>query len=52
MGTKEEFEQVLKLVENSKLQPTIDSVFPLKEAHKALKKLEKSQHIGKIVLKI
>jgi zinc-binding alcohol dehydrogenase/oxidoreductase len=52
MGTREEFEQVLKLVQAGKLKPTIDKVFPLKETPKALKRLEESRHVGKIVLEI
>ncbi len=52
MGTKEEFEQVLKLVESGKLKPIIDKIFPLSQAAKALKRLEESKHIGKIVLEI
>lgn len=52
MGTKEEFEEVLKLIIAGKLKPTIDKVFPLKEANKALKRLEESKHFGKIILKI
>ncbi|OGK23861.1 hypothetical protein A2954_07165 [Candidatus Roizmanbacteria bacterium RIFCSPLOWO2_01_FULL_37_12] len=52
MGTKEEFEQVLKLVEAGKLKPIIDKVFPLKDVKKALKRLEESTHFGKIILRI
>src|SRR3990167_7561238 len=37
MGTKEEFEQVLKLIEAGSLKPIIDKMFPLKDA-KALKR--------------
>lgn len=52
MGTKEEFEKILKLVESGKLKPIIDKVFPFKEADRALKRLEESKQIGKIVLKV
>lgn len=50
MGTKEEFEKVLKLVELGKLKPVIDKIFPLKEANKAIKRLSESKQFGKIVL--
>jgi NADPH:quinone reductase-like Zn-dependent oxidoreductase len=50
MGTKEEFEQVLKLVEAGKLKPVIDVVFPLEEAAKAQQRMAEGKHIGKIVL--
>jgi len=52
MGTKEDFEQVLKLVEDGKLKPTLDKVFRLEEISAALKRLEESKHVGKIVLEI
>lgn len=52
MGTKEEFEQVLKIVESGELKPIIDKVFSLKDAEKALKRLEESKQVGKIVLEV
>ena len=50
MGTKQEFEQVLRLVTEEKLKPVIDKIFPLKKADKALKRLAESKQFGKIVL--
>lgn len=52
MGSKEEFEKVLKLVESGKLKPVIDKVSSLSDAAKAQERMEKSQHVGKIVLEI
>ncbi|MBI4034477.1 zinc-binding dehydrogenase, partial [Candidatus Saccharibacteria bacterium] len=52
MGTPEEFEQVLKLVGQGKLKPTIDKVFPLKDFQKAEERLEKSQQVGKIIIEV
>lgn len=52
MGTKEEFEKVLELVNAGKLKPIIDKVFPLSEAGAAHERMEKGEHIGKIVLEI
>ncbi len=52
MGTKQEFEKVLELVEAGKLKPVIDKIFPLKDAAEAQKRMEESKHIGKIVLEI
>lgn len=40
------------LVENGRLRPVIDSVFPLAEAARAHARMEASAHIGKIVLKL
>ncbi len=52
MGGMGELLQVLKFFEDGKLKPVIDSVFPLKEAASAQERMEKSEHFGKIVLKV
>ena len=52
MGTKEDFEQVLKLVNQGKLKPVLDKVFQLKDFEQAIKRLQESKHIGKIVLEV
>jgi NADPH:quinone reductase-like Zn-dependent oxidoreductase len=52
MGTKEEFEEVLKLFSNGSLRPIIDKVFPLEKAAAALRRMEESKQMGKIVLEI
>lgn len=50
MGTKEEFEEVLKLLNNGALKPVVDKVFPLSQAVDAQRRMEESKHTGKIVL--
>ncbi len=52
MGYPHEFEKILELVNQGKLKPIIDSIFPLKEAATAQKKLENGQFVGKIVLEV
>ncbi|MFA6511911.1 MAG: zinc-binding dehydrogenase [Patescibacteria group bacterium] len=52
MGTKEEFEKVLAMIEEGKLKPIIDATFPLKDAAEAQKRMEEGEHIGKIVLEV
>ena len=52
MGGKRELLKVLSFFEDGKLRPVVDSVFPLAEAKKAQEKMEKSEHFGKIVLKV
>lgn len=52
MGTREEFEEVLRLVASGDLKPVVDSTFPLSEAAKAQERMEKGRHIGKIVLEV
>ncbi len=52
MGTSEEFDEVLKLVEAGALKPVIDKVFPLKDLAEAARRLEESRQIGKIVIEV
>ena len=52
MGGMGELLKVLKFFEDGRLKPVVDSVFPLQDAAKAQERMEKSQHFGKIVLKI
>ncbi|HEX5413284.1 MAG TPA: zinc-binding dehydrogenase [Terriglobia bacterium] len=51
MGGKGELMEVLKLIGQRKLKPVIDSVFPLREAREAQRKLESRDFFGKIVLR-
>jgi NADPH:quinone reductase-like Zn-dependent oxidoreductase len=52
MGGRGELIKVLSFFEEGKLKPVVDSIFPLAEAAKAQEKMEKSEHFGKIVLKV
>ena len=52
MGGRGELMKVLSFFEDGKLKPVVDSVFPLKDAAAAQTRMEKSEHFGKIVLKI
>ena len=45
-------EKVWPLIEAGRVKPLIDTVFPLKDAARAHALMEKSSHIGKIVLTI
>ncbi|MCY4152878.1 MAG: NAD(P)H-quinone oxidoreductase [Aestuariivita sp.] len=44
--------EVWPYLENKRIQPVIDSEFPLENAHEAHRRMESSAHIGKIVLKV
>lgn len=50
MGTRDELEQLLRLLEVTGLRPQIDSVLPLAEAATGLKRLAQGDVQGKIVL--
>ncbi len=52
MGGLGELLQVLRLFEDGRLRPVVDSVLPLEQAAKAQERMEKSEHFGKIVLKV
>jgi NADPH:quinone reductase len=44
--------RVWPLIAEGKIKPVIDSVYPLQDAAAAHKRMESSQHVGKIVLKV
>lgn len=44
--------KVVSLFEDGRLKPVVDSVFALKDAAKAQARMERSEHFGKIVLKV
>lgn len=52
MGGRGELLKALSFFEDGKLKPVVDSVIPLAEARNAQEKMEKSEHFGKIVLKV
>ena len=48
--TSRELAQVIDLVAEAKLEPVVDSVYPLNEADVAYAKLRRRDHFGKIIL--
>ena len=52
MGSREDFEAVYDLVVSGRVQPVVDTVFPLAEAAAAHERLEAGGQLGKIVLRI
>lgn len=50
MGTEEEFKHMIEFVEEKKLKPVIDRIFPYHEAEKALQRMHNSEQFGKIIL--
>ena len=50
MGTSADYATVMNLIFNGRLHPVIDSVYPLNEGITALKRLEKGDVTGKLVL--
>ncbi len=52
MGSPEEFKQMLEFVQQHRIVPLIDSVFPLSEANAALQRLANGDQFGKIVLTV
>jgi NADPH:quinone reductase-like Zn-dependent oxidoreductase len=52
MGGRGELLKVLSFFEDGRLQPVVDSIFPLKDAAQAQERMEHSDHFGKIVLRM
>jgi NADPH:quinone reductase-like Zn-dependent oxidoreductase len=52
MANQKEFSEVMNLIFQGKLNPVIDSVFPLEQARSAYQRLYNGDHFGKIVIKI
>jgi NADPH:quinone reductase-like Zn-dependent oxidoreductase len=49
-GTSDELKQVLRLSEEGRIAPIIDTTFPLHEAAEAQRRLEDRNHFGKVLL--
>ena len=52
MGGRGELLKVLTFFEDGRMKPVVDSIFQLSDAAKAQARMEKSEHFGKIVLRI
>lgn len=52
MGTQEDFKAMLHLINDHKIIPVVDEVFPLAKAEQAVRKMDNSAQFGKIVLKV
>lgn len=51
MGTQQDFKAMLELINQHKIVPVVDEVFPLAEAEKAVRKMDNPAQFGKIVLR-
>jgi NADPH:quinone reductase-like Zn-dependent oxidoreductase len=52
MGTDREFSALLAAVNSGRIHPVVDSVFPLADGRKAYERMQSSEGLGKIVLKV
>ncbi len=52
MGTREEFERLLRFCELADLAPEVDSVHALADVHEAFARLESGEAIGKVVVTV
>ena len=48
----EQLEQIKKLVEEGKITPVIDQIFPFEEAQKAIEYVETGRAKGKVIVKM
>lgn len=52
MGSQSEFSKMLTLYSQYKLQPVIDSIFPIADFQEAINRMESGDQFGKILLKL
>lgn len=52
MGTPDDFREMLALFGEDGLRPVVDQVFPLADAGAALRRMDRAEQFGKIVLRI
>lgn len=52
MGSPDDFQNMLDFVNEHKLQPVIDQVFPISEGNTALNRMRDGEQFGKIVLNV
>lgn len=52
MGSLDEYREIVRLLGQGHLRPTIDAAFPLDQAVEAFKRLEKGAQMGKIVIDV
>jgi NADPH:quinone reductase-like Zn-dependent oxidoreductase len=52
LGSQREYAEIVRLAEEGKLWPVIDSVVPLGEAVTAYERLQRGEHIGKLVIEV
>jgi zinc-binding alcohol dehydrogenase/oxidoreductase len=52
MGTNEDFAHMMAFVEEKKVKPVVDIVFPLEETEQAMRYMEAGKQFGKIVVKV
>ncbi|KAA9338141.1 zinc-binding dehydrogenase [Hymenobacter busanensis] len=52
MGTPDDFAALLAFVERTRLEPVIDSVMPLADGEKAMRRMESAAQFGKLILAI
>lgn len=52
MGTSIDFEKVMGLIFNGRLNPVVDTVYPLERGREALQRLKDGNVIGKLVVRI
>ncbi|PEP30507.1 alcohol dehydrogenase [Bacillus wiedmannii] len=52
MGSREEFNEMVKFIEKHKIKPIIDKVYSLEEAIQALSRMEQGEQFGNIALRM
>ncbi|MDD5226527.1 MAG: zinc-binding dehydrogenase, partial [Candidatus Omnitrophica bacterium] len=51
MGGIPELQRIIRRIQDGRLKPVLDQVFPLREARQALNRMANRENFGKIILK-
>jgi zinc-binding alcohol dehydrogenase/oxidoreductase len=51
MGSKDEYEEMLRFIETHSIKPIIDSVYDIENYEMAFNRLNNAEQMGKIVLR-
>ncbi|EJF60159.1 NAD(P)-binding protein [Dichomitus squalens LYAD-421 SS1] len=52
IGSRQQFEDLIRLIEAVKLKPVVNKVFDIEHTREAYEYLESQQHVGKVVIKV
>ena len=52
VGSRRNFQEMLRAIEQNQIKPIIDQVFPFEKAVDAYRHLESQKHVGKVVIRV
>jgi D-arabinose 1-dehydrogenase-like Zn-dependent alcohol dehydrogenase len=52
MGSLQDYREIIQVLSQGRLRPTVDSTFSLEEGVQAFSRLQEGEHMGKVVVEI